>query len=115
MLLSTLLDRFNEPETLKMAKLGRLLRSEGKDITDLSLGEPDFDTPQHIKNAAIDAINKNYSHYTPVSGFLDLKEAVCFKLKRDNNLGYRAGANCGINRCKTMYCKCGFSYCRQRR
>jgi aspartate aminotransferase len=87
--LSTLLERFNEPETLKMAKLGRQLRSEGKDITDLSLGEPDFDTPQHIKDAAIEAINKNYSHYTPVSGYPDLKEAVCFKLKRDNNLDYK--------------------------
>ena len=89
MALSTLLDRFTEPETLKMAKLGRQLRSEGIDIVDLSLGEPDFDTPQHIKDAAIKAINDNFSHYTPVSGFLDLKEAVCKKLKRDNNLDYK--------------------------
>jgi aspartate aminotransferase len=89
MALSSLLDRFNEPETLKMAKLGRQLRSEGIDIVDLSLGEPDFDTPQHIKDAAIRAINDNFSHYTPVSGFLDLKEAVCQKLKRDNALDYK--------------------------
>jgi aspartate aminotransferase len=87
--LSSLLNRFNEPETLKMAKLGRKLRSEGIDIVDLSLGEPDFDTPQHIKDAAIKAINDNYSHYTPVSGFPDLKEAVCTKLKRDNQLDYK--------------------------
>lgn len=89
MALSSILDRFNEPETLKMAKLCRQLKSEGVDVIDLSLGEPDFDTPDHIKQAAIKAINDNYSHYTPVAGFLDLKEAVCNKLKRDNNLDYK--------------------------
>jgi aspartate aminotransferase len=88
MQLSTLLDRFAEPETLKMAKLGRELRAKGIDVIDLSLGEPDFDTPQHIKDAAIKAINDNWSHYTPVAGFADLREAVCTKLKRDNNLDY---------------------------
>src|SRR6476469_7399148 len=86
--LSSLLQKFNEPETLKMAKLGRELRTKGLDITDLSLGEPDFDTPAHIKEAAIQAINENYSHYTPVAGYLDLREAVCLKFKRDNNLDY---------------------------
>ena len=89
MQLSSLLDRFAEPETLKMAKLGRELRAKGVDVIDLSLGEPDFDTPQHIKDAAIKAINDNWSHYTPVSGFADLREAVCTKLKRDNNLDYK--------------------------
>ena len=89
MQLSSLLDRFAEPETLKMAKLGRELRAKGIDIIDLSLGEPDFDTPQHIKDAAIKAINDNFSHYTPVAGYLDLREAVCTKLKRDNNLDYK--------------------------
>ena len=88
MQLSSLLTRFNEPETLKMAKLGRELRSKGVDVIDLSLGEPDFDTPEHIKEAAIQAIRDNYSHYTPVPGFVDLREAVCTKLKRDNNLEY---------------------------
>ena len=89
MQLSSLLDRFEEPATLKMAKLGRELRAKGIDVIDLSLGEPDFDTPQHIKDAAIKAINDNFSHYTPVSGYLDLREAVCTKLKRDNNLDYK--------------------------
>ncbi len=89
MQLSSLLTRFNEPETLKMAKLGRELRAKGIDVIDLSLGEPDFDTPQHIKEAAIKAINDNWSHYTPVAGFADLREAVCAKLKRDNNLDYK--------------------------
>jgi aspartate aminotransferase len=83
---SSLLNRFSEPETLKMAKLGRALRAEGYDITDLSLGEPDFNTPDHIKQAAKAAVDANYSHYTPVSGYLDLREAVCTKLKRDNGL-----------------------------
>lgn len=86
--LSTLLDRFNEPETLKMAKLGRELRAKGIDLTDLSLGEPDFDTPVHIKDAAKKAIDDNFSHYTPVAGFLELREAVCEKLRRDNGLAY---------------------------
>lgn len=88
MRLSSLLSRFNEPETLKMAKLGRALREKGIDVVDLSLGEPDFDTPQHIKDAAKKAIDDNYSHYTPVAGYLDLRQAVCAKLKRDNGLDY---------------------------
>jgi len=88
MSLSSLMTKFNEPETLKMAKLGRELRAQGIDITDLSLGEPDFDTPDHIKEAAKKAIDDNFSHYTPVSGFLDLRQAVCEKLLRDNGLVY---------------------------
>lgn len=67
--LSSRLNRFNEPETLKMAKLGRELRAQGFDVIDLSLGEPDFDTPEHIKLAAIKAIQDNWSHYTPVAGY----------------------------------------------
>jgi aspartate aminotransferase len=87
--LSSRLLKFNEPETLKMAKLGRELRAKGLDITDLSLGEPDFDTPKHIKKAAIDAIKGNWSHYPPVAGYLDLREAICYKFKRDNKLDYK--------------------------
>jgi aspartate aminotransferase len=89
MQLSSVLQRFNEPETLKMAKLGRELRAKGIDVIDLSLGEPDFDTPAHIKEAAKKAVDDNYSHYTPVAGYLDLREAVCAKFKRDNNLDYK--------------------------
>jgi aspartate aminotransferase len=88
MKLSSRLDRFNEPETLKMAKLGRELRSQGIDVIDLSLGEPDFDTPGHIKEAAKRAVDENWSHYPPVAGYPDLRQAVCTKLKRDNNLDY---------------------------
>ena len=86
---STFLDRFNEPETLKMAKLGRELRAKGIDVIDLSLGEPDFDTPEHIKEAAIRAINENWTHYTPVPGFLDLRQAICDKFKRDNGFNFK--------------------------
>src|SRR6201992_3590200 len=87
--LSSILTRFNEPETLKMAKLGRELRAKGVDVIVLSLGEPDFDTPEHIKDAARKAIADNWSHYTPVPGYPDLREAVCIKFKRDNQLDYK--------------------------
>jgi aspartate aminotransferase len=86
--LASRLTRFNEPETLKMAKLGRELRAQGHDVIDLSVGEPDFDVPQHVKDAAKKAIDDNWSHYTPVAGYPDLREAVCTKFKRDNNLDY---------------------------
>jgi len=89
MKLSSRLELFAEPETLKMAKLGRELRSQGIDIIDLSLGEPDFDTPEHIKESLKKAVDDNYSHYTPVAGFPDLREAVCTKLRRDNQLEYK--------------------------
>ncbi len=89
MQLSSILSRFSEPETLKMAKLGRELRAKGIDIIDLSLGEPDFDTPDHIKESAKKAIDDNWSHYTPVSGYPDLRQAICEKLKRDNGLDYK--------------------------
>nr|MBA3674885.1 pyridoxal phosphate-dependent aminotransferase [Chitinophagaceae bacterium] len=88
MLLSSLLSRFSEPETLKMAKLGRELTAKGINIIGLSLGEPDFDTPQHIKEAAKKAIEENWSHYPPVAGYLDVREAICNKLKKDNDLNY---------------------------
>ena len=88
MQLSSNLSRFNEPETLKMAKLGRELRAQGIDIVDLSVGEPDFNTPEHIKEAAKKAIDENWSHYTPVPGYLELREAICRKLQRDNGVTY---------------------------
>jgi len=74
--------------TLAMAAKTRELKAEGKDIIGLSLGEPDFNTPDFIKNAAIQAINENYNSYTPVDGYVELKEAIITKFKRDNNLSY---------------------------
>lgn len=74
--------------TLAMAAKARELRGEGKDIIGLSLGEPDFNTPDFIKEAAIQAVNDNYNSYSPVDGYADLKEAIITKFKRDNNLTY---------------------------
>ena len=77
-------------QTLAMAAKARELKAEGKDIISLSLGEPDFNTPGFIKEAAIEAINQDYNSYTPVDGYLELKEAICTKFKRDNNLEYNS-------------------------
>lgn len=85
-------DRINElstSQTLAMAALARELKAQGKDIISLSLGEPDFNTPDFVKEAAKKAIDQNYSTYTPVDGYVDLKEAICRKFKRDNNLDYQ--------------------------
>lgn len=84
-------DRINNlatSQTLAMAAKTRELREEGKDIIGLSLGEPDFNTPDFIKDAAIQAINDNYNSYTPVDGYVELKDAISKKFKRDNNLIY---------------------------
>ena len=78
-----------ESETLAMARLSRELKAQGKDIINLSLGEPDFDTPDYIKHAAKDAIDQNFSHYTPVAGYDELLDAICLKLKRDNQLDFK--------------------------
>lgn len=82
------LNRLSESATLAMARKTRELKAEGKNIIGLSLGEPDFNTPDFIKAAAKEAIDQNYSTYTPVEGYADLKEAVIKKFKRDNNLNY---------------------------
>jgi aspartate aminotransferase len=85
-------DRINSlpiSQTLAMAAKGRELKAQGKDIISLSLGEPDFNTPDFIKEAAIEAVNQDYNSYTPVDGYTELKEAICTKFKRDNNLVYQ--------------------------
>jgi aspartate aminotransferase len=75
--------------TLAMAAKARELKNNGIDVIGLSLGEPDFNTPEYIKDAAIKAVNDNYNSYSPVDGYADLKDAICTKFKRDNNLNYR--------------------------
>ena len=75
--------------TLAMAAKARELREEGKDIIGLSLGEPDFNIPNFVKDAAINAVNENYHSYTPVDGYADLKKAIIIKFKRDNHLDYK--------------------------
>ena len=85
-------DRINNlatSQTLAMAALARELKAQGKDIISLSLGEPDFNTPDFIKEAAKKAIDDNYSTYSPVDGYADLKDAICRKFKRDNGLDYK--------------------------
>lgn len=89
--MNQLSDRINSlstSQTLAMAAKARELREEGKDIIGLSLGEPDFNTPNFIKEAAIQAIHDNYNSYTPVDGYKELKQAIISKFKRDNNLTY---------------------------
>jgi len=90
--MSALSDRINNlstSQTLAMAAKARELKAQGKDIISLSLGEPDFNTPDFIKEAAIQAIHDNYSTYSPVDGYAELKDAICRKFKRDNNLDYK--------------------------
>ncbi len=87
--LSDRINNLSTSQTLAMAALARELKSQGKDIISLSLGEPDFNTPDFIKQAAKKAIDENYSTYSPVDGYGELKEAICRKFKRDNNLDYR--------------------------
>lgn len=86
--LSDRITHMQESATLKMAKISRELKAQGLDIIDLSIGEPDFDTPQHIKDAAKRAIDQGYTHYTPVPGYPELRKAIAAKLKRDNKLDY---------------------------
>lgn len=88
MQLAQRLNRIAEPQTIKMAKLSRELKANGIDIIDLSLGEPDFMTPVHICEAATAAMYNGYTKYTPVVGYPDLRQAICQKFKRDNNLDY---------------------------
>lgn len=88
MQLADRLDRISEPQTILMAKKGRELKAKGINVIDLSLGEPDFKTPQHIITAAVKAMDEGFTKYTPVAGFPELREAICIKLKRDNRLDY---------------------------
>lgn len=86
--LSRLVMEMQESATLKMAKMARELKAKGQDVIDLSLGEPDFDTPVHIKEAAKKALDEGYTKYTPVNGLLELREAIVRKLARENDLQY---------------------------
>ena len=87
--LSDRINSLSESQTLEMTRLARELAEAGKDVISLSIGEPDFDTPDFIKEAAKKAIDENYTHYSPVAGFEDLKKAICNKFKRDNGLEFQ--------------------------
>ena len=88
--LSDRINLISESQTIAMARKSRELKAQGIDIISLSLGEPDFATPEVIKQAAIKAINDNFSYYTHVSGYLELRQAIAHKFKRDNGLDYEA-------------------------
>lgn len=85
---SQLLGRLSESATIAMSRKARELKAAGRDIISLSLGEPDFDTPEPVKAAGIQAIEDNFTHYPPVPGYPEVRQAICDKLKRDNGLDY---------------------------
>ncbi|OPZ96447.1 MAG: Aspartate aminotransferase [Bacteroidetes bacterium ADurb.Bin408] len=86
--LSDRINNLSESETLAMTQKSRELSAQGFDVINLSIGEPDFNTPEFIKTAAKEAIDKNFTHYPPVPGYPELRQAICKKLKRDNDLDY---------------------------
>ncbi len=94
------LNRLSYSQTFVMTNKARELKASGIDVISLTLGEPDFDVPDHIKLAAKQAIDENFSHYSPVTGFLELRQAICDKLKRDNQLSYQPNQICVSNGAK---------------
>jgi aspartate aminotransferase len=84
------LARVKPSATIAVTQKARDLKAQGRDVISLSVGEPDFDTPDNIKKAAIDAINRGETKYTPVAGIVPLREAIAAKYKRENNLDYKA-------------------------
>ena len=105
--LSERLLAMEESATIAMAKKSRELKSQGKDVISLSLGEPDFHTPEFIKDAAIEALAQNYTTYTPVPGYDDLRESIAHKFLRDNNLSCQR-SNCCSYRRQAKHCQLGF-------
>lgn len=105
--LSDRINQMEESATIKMAQMVRDLRAEGKDVISLSLGEPDFDTPNYIKEAAITALKDGYTKYTPVPGLVEFREAIVRKFKRDNNLDFNINqivVSCGAKQCIANVC-----------
>ena len=88
LVLSDRINAMQESQTIAMAKKARALAAEGVDVISLSFGEPDFQTPQYIKDAAKQALDEGYTFYTPVPGYLELRQAICDKFRRDNQLEY---------------------------
>lgn len=88
-ILSSRIQSMGESETLAMTAKARELKAQGKDVISLSIGEPDFPTPEAVKDAAKEAIDNNFTHYPPVPGYADLREAICAKFQRDNGLAYK--------------------------
>lgn len=99
-LLSDRIHRLGYSQTFVMSNKAREMKAAGIDVISLTLGEPDFDVPEVVKQAAITAIHENYSHYSPVPGFIELREAIANKLKRDNGLDYSPQQICVSNGAK---------------
>lgn len=102
--LSARLNRLAPSATLAMSQRSNELRAQGVDVVNLSVGEPDFNTPQHIKDAAKKAIDDNYTHYSPVPGYPVLREAIAAKLKRENGLDYKPSQIICSNGAKQSVC-----------
>ena len=102
--LSDRLNRLSPSATLAMSQKSSELKAQGVDVINLSVGEPDFNTPDHIKEAAIKAVEENYSRYSPVPGYPALKEAIVNKLKNENNLDYTASQILCSNGAKQSVC-----------
>ncbi|MBC7556180.1 MAG: pyridoxal phosphate-dependent aminotransferase [Chryseobacterium sp.] len=99
-LLSDRLNRLSFSQTFVMSNKAREMKAKGFDVISLTIGEPDFDVPVNIKKSAFTAIEENYSHYSPVPGYMELREAVSLKLKRDNNLDFKPNQICVSNGAK---------------
>ena len=98
--LSNRLQRLAPSATLAMSQKSSEMKAQGIDVINMSVGEPDFNTPDHIKQAAKLAIDDNYSKYSPVPGYPDLRKAIVPKLKNENQLHYSANGNLSIQRCQ---------------
>lgn len=101
---SALIASLSESETLAMSQKSNELKAQGVDVINLSVGEPDFETPKHIKEAAKKAIDANFSFYTPVPGYMSLREAICRKLKTENGLDYKPSQIICSNGAKQAVC-----------
>ncbi|KAA6306863.1 Aspartate aminotransferase, partial [termite gut metagenome] len=102
--LSTRLNSLSPSETLAMSQKSNELKAQGIDVINLSVGEPDFNTPDHIKAAAKKAVDDNYSRYSPVPGYPELRNAIVAKLKKENGLDYTAAQILCSNGAKQSVC-----------
>ena len=102
--LSERLNRLSPSETLAMSQKSNELKAQGVDVINLSVGEPDFNTPEHIKEAAKKAIDENYSRYSPVAGYPALRNAIVAKLKNENGIDFSAAQISCANGAKQSVC-----------
>ena len=104
MKLSSRMTRLSPSMTFAMNQKSNDLKAKGIDVVNMSLGEPDFNTPAHIKAAAVEALDKNFTHYTPVPGTVSLRQAIAAKLQKENGLTYKPGEILVSNGAKQSLC-----------